>query len=501
MTTNERRQVPRKLLERLAYIEIEPNNGGIVLNASDEGLCFHSIAPVERNGPVRFSLLDHNRRIDVRGELIWTDDMRKVGGLRFNSLSADAREGINEWIAQPQSSEEENRNSTFKFAMVRAFRSLGVPRFDRPGAGSASATVGFGGAPVPGKLRGFSGGLVTGFLLSTLLATIFASSYAHRRELGKSLIHWGERLAATSEGQSARSVAPLAKASVIGRGEGVTSTAQSAPAAAQAPAVLSQPADLKPATLKMSTKATEPKPSPAVIDMIHRQPSPGRQAVKGGTREFAPPSASTLVAAATPDIASNLLKAPGAPPALELAKLAPIRGASSDPSSALSMYFDIGRFKDESSALNLSAKVGEFGLPTMVAKRGHLWANSYQVLVGPYRDQQEEKRLQNGLLSHGFKPRSFERGSRDFVFISPLVVRAARLPVGDLTIRWESFVGDAKVTFLQGGNLLTTIEGKWLPRAMKYWRDEYVFQRNGDGSRTLLEIHFSGLNRALVFRD
>jgi hypothetical protein len=165
------------------------------------------------------------------------------------------------------------------------------------------------------------------------------------------------------------------------------------------------------------------------------------------------------------------------------------------------MYFDIGRFKEETSARNLSVKVGELGLPATVAKRGHLWANSYQVLVGPYRDQQEEKRLQNGLLSHGFKPLPFERGSRDFVFISPLVVRASRLPVGDLTIRWESFVGAAKVTFLQGGSLLATIDGKWLPGAMKYWRDEYVYQRNGDGSRRLLEIHFSGLNRALVFRD
>jgi len=181
--------------------------------------------------------------------------------------------------------------------------------------------------------------------------------------------------------------------------------------------------------------------------------------------------------------------------------LAAMRRASSESGSALTMYFDIGRFKDETSARNLSVKVGDLGLPTMVAKRGHLWANSYQVLVGPYDDQEEEKRLQNGLLSHGFKPRPFERGSRDFVFISPLVVRASRLPLGDLTVRWESFVGDAKVSFLQGGNLLATIDGKWVPGAMKYWRDEYVYQKNGDGSRTLLEIHFSGLNRALAFRE
>jgi len=421
--------------------------------------------------------------------------------LRFSSFSADAREGINEWMAQPQSLPEENRNSTFKLAMVRAFRSLGVPRFQKPGAGSASSRTAFDNPSLRDKLRGFSGGLLTGFLLSTVLAIIFASSYAHRRELGKSLIRWGERLAASSEGQSARSLAPLAESSVIGRGEGLSSPPRSGSVAPQAPAVLTQEADSKPAALKKLANAPERKPSPAVIDLIHRHPSPRRQQMTGGAREVAPPSATSVLAASAPADANNLLKSGGTTPTLEAANLAAMRRASSESGSALTMYFDIGRFKDETSARNLSVKVGDLGLPTMVAKRGHLWANSYQVLVGPYDDQEEEKRLQNGLLSHGFKPRPFERGSRDFVFISPLVVRASRLPLGDLTVRWESFVSDAKVSFLQGGNLLATIDGKWVPGAMKYWRDEYVYQKNGDGSRTLLEIHFSGLNRALAFRD
>ncbi len=60
MSTPERRQIPRTAMERLAYIDIEPNNGGIVLNVSDEGLCFHSITPVEKNGPLLFSLLEQN---------------------------------------------------------------------------------------------------------------------------------------------------------------------------------------------------------------------------------------------------------------------------------------------------------------------------------------------------------------------------------------------------------------------------------------------------------
>ena len=73
MSTPERRQTPRAVMERLAYINIEPNNGGIVLNVSNDGLCFHSIAPVEREGKLRFSLLEQNRRIEADGELKWMD--------------------------------------------------------------------------------------------------------------------------------------------------------------------------------------------------------------------------------------------------------------------------------------------------------------------------------------------------------------------------------------------------------------------------------------------
>jgi len=61
----ERRQTPRTTIETHAYINIEPNNGGIVLNVSSGGLCFHSFDPVKRNGTIRFWFSDHNQRIDA----------------------------------------------------------------------------------------------------------------------------------------------------------------------------------------------------------------------------------------------------------------------------------------------------------------------------------------------------------------------------------------------------------------------------------------------------
>ena len=72
-------------MDKHAYINIEPNNGGIVLNVSDGGLCFHSFDPVRRNGPVRFWFSQHNQRIEADAELAWTDATQKGGAMKEGS--------------------------------------------------------------------------------------------------------------------------------------------------------------------------------------------------------------------------------------------------------------------------------------------------------------------------------------------------------------------------------------------------------------------------------
>ena len=67
MNGPERRLTPRKTAERFAYINIEPRNGGSVLNVSEGGLCFHSIAPIQRIETIRFWFREHDRRIEVQG--------------------------------------------------------------------------------------------------------------------------------------------------------------------------------------------------------------------------------------------------------------------------------------------------------------------------------------------------------------------------------------------------------------------------------------------------
>ena len=99
--TPDRRQAPRTKLVEIAYIGMGPENGGLVLDVSDGGLSFHSVAPVRMSETINFLLsLRGHSRIEGVGEVVWTNAMKTVCGLRFTSLSAGAREYLNNWTNQ-----------------------------------------------------------------------------------------------------------------------------------------------------------------------------------------------------------------------------------------------------------------------------------------------------------------------------------------------------------------------------------------------------------------
>src|SRR6202022_3639104 len=123
---------------------------------------------------------------------------------------------------------------------------------------------------------------------------------------------------------------------------------------------------------------------------------------------------------------------------------------------------------------------------------------SYYVLVGPYRDDDAAEAAHKNLVSRGFKPRSFKRGSRDFTLHSELILNGTHMPVGDCPISVESYTSEATVKFVQDNYVVATVSGKWLKRGVRYERDAYVYWKNGDGSRTLLEIQFAGMSEVLV---
>ncbi len=201
--------------------------------------------------------------------------------------------------------------------------------------------------------------------------------------------------------------------------------------------------------------------------------------------------------------ASNLVPAkPGTTPKAEPPNQPGVHTEDSKAQNTLStseLYFEVGKFKNQLEAHDETDKLAQLGFPVTAVQKGFLWTNSYHVLVGPYADEDQAQVTHENLVSNGFKPRSFEKGSRDFTILSAVTLNGARTPEGDYIISWESYIGDASVKFTRNNDLVAAADGRWVKRDVKYRRNEYVYRKNPDGSRTLLEIHFEGMRQALVF--
>ena len=101
MTYNlERRQSPRKRFEHLLYVEIEPGNGGMVLNFSEHGFGFRAVKRVRPKEEVKFAFnLADQRRLEGRGRLEWADKEGRVAGLQFTDVSEEFRSEMRNWLA------------------------------------------------------------------------------------------------------------------------------------------------------------------------------------------------------------------------------------------------------------------------------------------------------------------------------------------------------------------------------------------------------------------
>jgi len=533
MTGPERRQTPRTTMERHAYINIEPNNGGIVLNVSSDGLCFHSFDPVKRNGTIRFWFSDHNQRIDANAELAWMDETQK-GGLRFTALPPEAREQIRNWMSQPPKPLAADGASTPPVPRPRPFSRLGASRPDTKPAPVGSAPLAAVSADVraAAPLTGFSGGLAMGLLIAGLVAAAFLF-HNYRREFGESLIRMGERFAAKPQAQAQIvAAAPPAVAPApstissppqntispppqvaspapnpVAPPQVVSAAPQKVSAAVvplrvpppekvvpqrSANAVQPQQAKVEPARPVTTTPAFTPAPS--------EDSAPKASATTAAVSE-APKISLPATAAAAPDF-SIIPSKSGAVPQPASASRPTVQAEEPGTQSADStseMYFEIGKFKDPLQAHDTTDRLAQLGFPATAVQKGHLWKNSYHVLVGPYEDENKAKVTHEDLVSRGFKPRPFERGSRNISFRSGLTLNGARAPVGDYTISWESYVSDASVKLVHENDVVATADGRWVKHDVKYAHDAYVYRRNMDGSRTLLEIHFGGMRQALVF--
>jgi hypothetical protein len=495
VTGPERRQAERTTVRSVVYISFDSNNGGIVLNVSDGGLCFHSVARVQRNGKIRFWFSEHNQRIEAEGELAWTDETQKTGGLRFTALPAEGREQIRNWISQPTMRLAVEKASARPVPAPSPFPDFGASPPDSnvvpgdcvpPAADSPERKI-------PSSLPGFSRGLATGLLVSALMAVPFLV-HSYRRQLGESLIHFGERLAPRSRAQ--------------------TQTVSAAP-----PNVLPPLRPPSPTDKQLAVSPPENVPPQAPMNAAEPQqakqelsrPTTATHAVARGLAKTAPAGAATLSSAPprislpTTAVAPTSSAIPddiNAVPLHEPPNRPGVHDGITRPENAgsnLVGYFEVGKFKDDLEANTIADNLQQFGFHAAVAHKGHLWMNSYSVLVGPYSDHEVAEAARKDLVSHGFKPRAFERGSRSFTFPFALTLNGTQVPVGDYTISWESYSPDALVKLVLNYDVVATPEAKWVKGDVSYQHNAVVWRQNRDGSRSLIEIRFAGMNRALVF--
>ena len=491
----ERRLTPRT--EWLADIHFEPNTGGIVLNLSEGGLCFLSLAPVQRNSTIRFSVSLQNHRIQAAGELAWMDETQKTGGLRFTALPAEAREQIRNWISQPTSPLASGEASPPSLPPLRAFPTISVSRPDTnalPG-GSAPLIVVSRELTGPTPLSGFSRGLAIGLLVSALVTTGFLF-HSYRRQFGESIIQFGEQVAGKPQAQT-QTASPAAQTVL---------PAPQAESPPRAPIPFPQPETLLP----------QPPPNVAAPQQAKSEPAmPARAALiaAGGSRPKATTTTGSAPISSTPLPPSlpNTTVAPSSyylvpsklGPAPPLAPASPpdVRTVASrigDVGTPSEMYFEVGKFKEQQPAGNVTDKLTQLGFHALVTQKSRFWGSFYYILVGPYDNDREAKAAHKSLASRGFKPRAFERGSRAFSFTSVLMLNGARIPAGDCSIRWESYSSLVVVQFVQKNDIVAT-EGKWARRDVQYNQSAYAYTKNSDGSRNLVEIRFAGMSRALVF--
>lgn len=102
----ERRCVQRKRPGGISYFEFEAGSGGIVLDASEKGLGFQAADAVHQLGPTRIWISPRpEERIELIGDVVWTDQSRKTGGLRFIEAGAENSKKLRTWLGTTDESE------------------------------------------------------------------------------------------------------------------------------------------------------------------------------------------------------------------------------------------------------------------------------------------------------------------------------------------------------------------------------------------------------------
>jgi hypothetical protein len=135
----DKRSVVRRRTQQLVYLELGRENGGVMLNLSEEGCGFQAITPV-KCGETRFGFqVNGGRRIAGDAEVMWSDDAGIMGGLRFLNLPVEAHKEIRLWLEETNAPEEHGYAPVSAASLeAAAMRSRASGGEDVPGRGAGA---------------------------------------------------------------------------------------------------------------------------------------------------------------------------------------------------------------------------------------------------------------------------------------------------------------------------------------------------------------------------
>ena len=345
----ERRCVQRQMSRGISYIEFEAGSAGIILDASEKGLGFRAADAVQQLGPSRVWIWTSPRseeRIEITGNVVWTDSSNKTGGLRFNETGADSCNQIRKWLWQPGELEvspqfqrfpEPERSAQLPEVRRETRDNENLPR--SPVASRAKTEVDeaqpIGLLPIPGlpspfasnlprqsqdsqaPRRGIAYRLATGFLIGVLVWAVAMLFEMFRPEVGASLIHLGEQI--TRIGSQQQTSTPLPSSSPV--------PTPPSPSTEAKPAALQKEASEDSAPPDSSREVTSQSPNLAIPRTKEdRDPSPDRRSRNSAQDRSAEvtrlwSAVASGNASAEVDLARLYLKGDGAPQNCEQAKV------------------------------------------------------------------------------------------------------------------------------------------------------------------------------------
>jgi hypothetical protein len=279
----ERRQKARR--EQLLYVELGPENGGVVLDVSEGGIRFQAVSPLREGARVHFRVdLDETRHVEGYGQLVWTDETGRIAGLSFTELSDTVRRQIREYLQQPAGT----RVAAIEDAEIprgNEVEHLPMPEFLLESRPTTNPWLD------PENL----GRAVRAMLLVTLVATLGVALFVGRRELVGALASLGGTIA---ERASALRTTVGKAAARAARAAPVTSAGKSKRATDTPPAKVSPPVTPANAGSIVAAAAPAPPLAPAPADIGEAEVTAAQQILRRGKEMGNPAEAVGLLWAA-----------------------------------------------------------------------------------------------------------------------------------------------------------------------------------------------------------